>query len=448
MNFSAKRVSTWVTNPWVMLGCIVAGILVGVYFPKLAHKLAFVGQIYLDLLKMLLMPFLLTTIPMSIMTLARSGASLNSVKHALFGLAVTLFLTAALTVVTTTLYGPGKNLTTEEQSTLGTIIAQSPQKLDLEFAIHGSDNVLSQRLDVTSTLTSFIPENIFAALAVGDSIKVLVFTLLLSFGVAKAAGERGGSLIFGLDTIYRGCQLIITWTNLLLPIALISMIANQVVHTGLAPILALWNFVVCVTAVALLWGFCLLIPASVMTGLRPWKLLSVLREPLAIGIATRNSIACIPSAINALNRNLKLDVTSTELIVPFGMTLCRFGVAAYFAAAAIFMTQLFRIPLTIDVFFIVVLLAPLAAAASAGSGGVLALAMIGLVLKPLGLPTEVALGLLLAVDPLTSVLRTVMNVFGVCAVATIARAKTWRAGQQSSELTDPDDVVRAASRAS
>jgi Na+/H+-dicarboxylate symporter len=407
----------------VIAASIVAGVVIGLYFPKLAQKCAFIGQVYLDLLKMLLMPFLLTTIPLSIMTLARSGNAARSMKRVLVVLGASLLLTAVIAVVTTWIFGPGRNLSESEKTTLGTIIAHSPQKLDIEYAVHESSAPVVNQIDVTSTLTGFIPENIFAALSLGDSIKVLVFTLLLSFGIAKAAGERGESLIYGLDTVYQGCQFVIAWTNLLLPVALVSMIANQVVHTGFAPILALSNFVLCVSVMALLWVCSLLVPAWVVTGVPPWRLISNLREPLAIAIATRNSIACIPSAINALVRHHKLDPTMTELAVPIGMTLCRYGVVAYFAAATIFMVELFRIPLTVEVFVVVVLLSPLAAAASAGSGGVLALSMIALVLKPLGLPIEVALGLLLAVDPLTSVLRTIMNVFGVCTVSAMVLAR-------------------------
>jgi proton glutamate symport protein len=148
--------------------------------------------------------------------------------------------------------------------------------------------------------------------------------------------------------------------------------------------------------------------------------ISRLKEPLIIALGTRNSLATLPSAINAVHEKLGFEKTGTQLILPLATLIGRFGNVLYFALAAMFVAQLYDAPLGVGGLLFAVIGAILAGMATSGSTGILTLAMVTIVLEPMGLPVEAALVLLMAIDPICDPPRTLTIVHTSCAVTTLA----------------------------
>jgi proton glutamate symport protein len=139
-----------------------------------------------------------------------------------------------------------------------------------------------------------------------------------------------------------------------------------------------------------------------------------LRKPLIISFGTRSSFVAMPSAIHSMSEDLRFEKETTNLVVPLGITLCRFGTVMAFGLSTIFFAQLYNLPLSPGSYGVILFGTVLAALASAGAPGAATIGMLSLVFNPLGLPVDAAIALMLAVDPLIDPIITLVNVHTNC----------------------------------
>jgi proton glutamate symport protein len=130
-----------------------------------------------------------------------------------------------------------------------------------------------------------------------------------------------------------------------------------------------------------------------------------------ISFATRSSFAALPASISAMQNDLHFERESVSLMLPLGITIGRYGNIIYFALASLFVVQLYNQPLSAAELAIIVTGSVFAGMATAGSLGLLTLAMIGIVLTPLGLPVEAVLIIMMAVDAVIDPMRTFLIVY-------------------------------------
>jgi hypothetical protein len=110
-------------------------------------------------------------------------------------------------------------------------------------------------------------------------------------------------------------------------------------------------------------------------------------------------------------------------MVPLGVTICRYGSVIYFSLATMFVAQLYDTPLDAQAYAIILIGSIFAGMATSGASGVLTLAMMLLVLEPLGLPFEAVLVLFIAIDPIIDPLRTLLIVYVACATSALISGK-------------------------
>lgn len=155
------------------------------------------------------------------------------------------------------------------------------------------------------------------------------------------------------------------------------------------------------------------------------QVLTAIKDPTILALATSSSLACLPAAISSLSEDLGFDRQTTDLVTPLTITLCRFGSVAYFGAAALFVVQLYQKEMGLSTLLTILVGAILAGMATSGVTGILTLTMLGLVLDPLRLPLEAVLVLFIAIDPLMDPLRTLGIVHtGMATTAAIAAPQT------------------------
>jgi proton glutamate symport protein len=152
---------------------------------------------------------------------------------------------------------------------------------------------------------------------------------------------------------------------------------------------------------------------------------------MMLGASTRNTLVCIPMALEALTDDLKVKREPCDLFIPLGFATIRFGTILYFIVATLFIGTLMGRPFSVLDLGMVAVFSTVASFATLGLNGVAALSPLAVVLRPFGLSYEVAVPLMMVVDPIAELFRVMLNVAINCMVSTIASgresAKTIRA---------------------
>jgi Na+/H+-dicarboxylate symporter len=406
-----KKLYAFALNPWVVIASLSAGFMLGMYMPALGLKLGFVGDVYVDLLKMIALPFMVSAVIFSLQRLFREGGAGGLMARVAIVFAVFSVVVALLGAVTLLVMKPGENLSTETMQTFGKIVGDDLNSSDTVMSLQGVDAPVKS-VSFTEVLVSLVPSNIFAALASGDTLKALVFALLFGFAVGQVPSRVSDGLTQSLETIYHSCQTLMRWLNYPLPIILFCMSAAQMAKTGLGPLQAMAQFVLAFFEASLM--------ALVIATIIIWKrsnstlgqTLNALRGPFALALATRSSATCMPIMIESLADRLGFARSRVELMVPLSVSLLRIGPVIYYVAATVFIAQLYGKSLGVTELAVVLSASILAGFASAGMTGLLTVSLVGLTCSYLGLPFEAAFILFLAVDPICDMLRTLVLVIG------------------------------------
>lgn len=405
-------------RPSVVLLSLVGGITFGLNFPDLARPLSMVGEVYVDLLRMIILPFMMSAIIFSLRKLMADGEARHIINRLLVVFALAMLVTALVGLIVALVVSPGRDLPTETMQQLGKLVEGGANGLGDELPLF--EPLPEQKnLGVTDLILRVIPGNIFAALADGDTLKTFVFALLFGFAVSRVPGRIADALTQTLETVYHTCQTLTHWFNYPLPVVLFCMLAAQMAKTGLEPMQAMVRFLACMLlASAGLIGLSFWV-LKLASG-RSWRrVLQGMREPLTMAVATRSSQACMPVMIESLVETLGYARVRIELLVPLGTSLLRVGPVLYYVVATLFIAQLYGRSLSPGELGVVMLGSILAGFASTGMSGLLTVSLVGLVCGFLGLPFEAAMALFVAIEPGCDILRTLMLVVGNCAVAAL-----------------------------
>jgi Na+/H+-dicarboxylate symporter len=272
------------------------------------------------------------------------------------------------------------------------------------------------RPSITDTLVALFPRNIFAAMSAGDMIPVIVFAIL--FGVALTlAGDHGRRLRIVIEDANAVMMAMVGIVMRLAPIGVFALIARTFANEGLAALLPLLKFVVLTILTLLAFTF-LFYPAliKVLSGLDPRPLLRGIRELQLFGFSTASSNASIPVSMRAMRR-LGVDNSLASFSASCGATLNMDGTAIMQGIATVFIAQIHGVDLDAVQLVTVVLTATLASIGTAGVPGA-GVVMLSMVLLQVGLPVE-SIALILGVDRLLDMVRTMVNVSGDVVVACI-----------------------------
>ena len=415
---NVKKIYAVVVNPWVVIGSLLAGAAFGLGMPQAALELGFVGEIYVDLLKMIALPFMVSAVIFSLQRLFREGETgrlLYRVAVVFLSFSIFVAIVGAIGIL---LVRPGNDLPSTTMQNFGEIVGGDLSASDTSMNLRGVDEV-KKEVGLAQVLTQLVPANIFAALANGDAIKALVFSLLFGLAVGRVPSRISDGLTQTLETIYQACQTLMHWLSFPLPLVLFAMSAAQLAKTGVEPLQAMGKFVfvfflICAVLIALSAGII-------------WRrsngsfgqVLTALRSPFALALATRSSAACMPSMIESLVDRLGFARSRVELVVPLSVSLLRIGPVVYYVCATLFVAQIYGRDLTAMEIGLVLITSVLAGFASAGMTGLATVSLIGMTCSYLGLPFEAAFVLFLAVDPVCDMLRTLVLVIGNTAAVAV-----------------------------
>jgi Na+/H+-dicarboxylate symporter len=266
-------------------------------------------------------------------------------------------------------------------------------------------------------LIAMVPTNPVQALATMNMLQIIVFSTLLGAAILMA-GEPGQRVKAMVDDIGAVVMKLVTIVMLFAPIGVFALLARAIADLGFDQILKLIQYFVLVIAVLLI-QLLVVFPLMLSTigGLDPRPWLRKMREVWLYAFSTSSSNATLPVTMRVVQQRLGVSERVASFTIPLGATVNMNGTAIMQGVACVFIAQLYGIDLTLEQLVTVVGMATVAAIGAAGvpSAGIV---MLAAVLTQVGLPVD-GIALILAVDRLLDMTRTVVNVSGDAAVTMI-----------------------------
>ena len=387
-----------------ILVAAVVGVMVGLYFHSLGadsglvkgglYAAGLMGTLFIDLLKMILIPLVFCSIVVGIANLRQHQQMHRVWISTLVFFAFTMAIAISVGMVASNYFKPGA----------GMQIAMFADAMG-EFK--------AQQLPFAEFFAQFLHGlfmNPFKALANGDVLAVVIFALIL--GVALViGGERYKNI---LNLLQEGLEItmrIVSWVMVLAPLGIAALLIKLIATQDTAMLGTMAKFMSVVIGTTLLHGVVILpLLLYLITGKTPLWFWRGAREALVTAFATSSSSATLPVTMRCTTEYLHVKPEIAGFVVPLGATVNMDGTALYEAAAALFIANLVGIDLNLTQQLIVFVTAMIAAVGAPGipSAGMVTMVM---VLQSVGLPAE-AIAILLPVDRLLDTLRTTVNVQG------------------------------------
>lgn len=374
----------------------------------LAEGLRIIGESFVQLLKVLVVPLVFTAIVASIAALRDLNNAARLVAATFIWFAITALIAVTIGLTLGTVLQPGLHAGVAPGSAVRPDTAGS--WLDFLRGLIPS-NILG--------LSASTSASDGGALKTGLSFNILqIIVMAVAIGVAAVrVGDKGESFLSFNASALAIFRRILSWVIRLTPLGSGALLGNAIVRYGWQSLSALGSFALAVyigLGLVLFVVYPLLLLAN---GLSPKRFYAAAWPAIQLGFVSRSSIATLPVTEDAVERRLGVPRAYSAFAVPFAATTKMDGCAAiYPAISALFVAQYYGLPLHVGDYVLIVLVSVLGSAATAGLTG--AVVMLTLTLSTLGLPLEGA-GLLLAIDPILDMGRTAINVAGQALVPTI-----------------------------
>ena len=373
----------------------------GVYVVGLGEAIKPLADTFLRMIKMIIAPLLFATLVVGIAGTgdlkAMGRIGLKAIIY--FEIATTIALFLGLAIVN--VFEPGVGV---QAPALGT---------DSLKAIHGT-----QMHSGWSMLVLLFPTSVIDAMARGDILQVVVFSIFFGIGLA-AVGEKGRPVLEVLESTAQVMFKFTGYVMLFAPIGVMAAISATVGKMGLGILVTLGKLVLLMYGGLIVFAIVVIGGVSVLIRVPFFTVLRAIREPFIIAFTTASSEAALPKALEVMER-FGVPKNIVGLVLPTGYSFNLDGTTLYLSLASVFVAQLFGVEMTFGQQMIMMLTLMLT---SKGVAGVprAALVVLTATLVQFKLPLEGA-AILLAVDQILDMGRTSVNVMGNCiAAAVVAR---------------------------
>jgi len=373
------------------------------------------GQIFVNSLKLIAIPLIMASLIKGVSDL-KDMSRLSAMGGRTIGLyLITTVLAVSLGLVAVNLIGPGRGIPAEVQERLNSDSGNADRVAQIAASAQKQ-----QAKGPLQPLVDVVPENLVAAAANnGNMLQVIFWALFFGVAMIMLPPDEIAAVKSFVDGLNQIVLKMIDFIMLAAPIGVFALMATLVAETsdwrvfsalawyGLTVVLGLAIMIVGVyPALVVLWS-----PLSYqrfLRGILPAQLLA---------FTTSSSAATLPVTIECVEKNLGVDPEVASFTLPIGATINMDGTSLYQAVAAVFIAQALGIDLGLQQQLTIVMTATLASIGSAAVPGA-GMVMLVIVLSAVGIP-ESGLALILAVDRVLDMCRTMVNVTGDAAVTTV-----------------------------
>jgi len=372
-----------------VLGAMVVGVLLGLLWPAATGAIAFIGELFVRVIRMLVVPIVFISIASGVTALA-DPRKLGSVGARTVGLfAATTFCAVSIGMIVGLLLEPGQG------AALGSAV---PHALGEAKSLHDQ-------------LIGIVPVNIVQALVEGDMLAIIFFSILFGFGVILA-GEAGRPMA---DLLQSAGQVLFQLVRIVMeitPFGVLALIAKAVADNGVAVFANIGWLAVGVAAGVILQILLVHLPLIAFVAKRPvLRFYRTIVDALAVAFSTASSAATLPVALRIALEDLRIAPGVAKTVLPIGASIGKDGTAMYVGLLSIFALQAVGVEPDLSMLAIVLLTGALAAFGTAPIPSA-SLFMLAAVLSAVGVsPEQTALvvGFVLPFDRLLDMTRTVAS---------------------------------------
>ena len=392
---------------------LILGVLFGYLFPSYGEQLKPIGDIFIRMIKMIVVPLIFSSL---IMGIAGTGdfkklGRLGAKSILWFELATTVALFVGLLVVNVFEPGVGVQIVSSDAASAAAAAKKS--------------------IDMTDMLIKLVPTNAVDAAARGDMLQIIVFSCF--FGVATAAmGEKGKPVLQVATSIAEVMFKFTHYVMCLAPIGIFAMIAFTVGKFGLGMLIPLMKLIGSLYFALIFFLFLVFLMATIIFRINFFQLLRAIKDPLMLAFSTASSEAALPSAMEKLEK-FGVPRHIITFVLPTGYTFNLDGSTLYSALAVVFIAQVYGIHFPIETQLLMVITLMLSTKGIAAVPGASLIVIAGTA-AAFGLPVE-GIAIILGVDRILDMARTACNLVGNCVAAVVV-------ARWENEL--PDEVLKVA----
>jgi len=389
-----KRISL----AWQILIGLVLGIVVGTIFygnPDVAKFLQPIGDIFLRLIKMIVIPIVISSLIVGIASVGdtKKLGKLGGKTILYFEIITTVAIIVGL--LAANIFQPGSGV---DMSSL--------EKTDINSYVDTAEAVESH--GIADTFVNIVPPNIFQAFVEGNMLAIIFFSVFFGLGVT-AIGERGKPII----AFFQGTAETMFWvTNQVMkfaPFGVFALIGVTVSKFGIESLVPLGKLVIVGYATMLFFVVVVLGFVAQLVGLNIFHIIRLLKEELILAYSTSSSETVMPRIMEKMEK-FGCPKSITAFVIPTGYSFNLDGSTLYQALAALFIAQMYGIDLSIADQISLVLVLMLTSKGIAGVPGVSFVVLLA-TLGAVGIPPE-GLAFIAGIDRILDMARTVVNVIG------------------------------------
>lgn len=368
----------------------------------LAEWLKLPGTIFLNLIQMVVIPLVISSIALGIC----GGGNIEYLKRVGLRILPYFVLTTALAV------------------SLGIGLAVLIQPGDFieapALVLANTEPVAKNGFNVASVpgeIARLIPDNLSVAFSTKNMLQIVVAAIIVGIAAASLPSERLSFAVKILELAQELSLKVVSWAMLLAPFAVFGLLADIAIRVGLSAIAGLSAYVFTVLlGLLLLFGVYLLIVA-VLAGKSPIFFAKQIREVQLLAFSTSSSAAVMPLSMKVAIERLRVAPPIAKFIVPIGATVNMDGTALYQVIAAVFLTQVYGIDLSAGELLVLTITTVGASIGSPSTPGV-GIVILTTILHSLGVPAS-GIALIIGVDRILDMCRTAVNVTGDLTACTV-----------------------------
>ncbi|MGH8494915.1 MAG: dicarboxylate/amino acid:cation symporter [Gammaproteobacteria bacterium] len=400
---------------------IAAGLLTGretgVFGISFFAMYDFVGELFLNALRLLIVPLIMSSIICGIAGIGSGGALGRLGGMTLFYYLATGLVATFTGLVIVNLISPGIVDGEPAREILGLSAAKGAAAAE-EIGGRGA-------ADLTQVFLDMIPPNIVEAAANGQLLGLITFSLVFGYFMTRIEAPFSEHLWQLWQGIFQVMMRITDLVMKFAPLGVFALVAEVVASidpSEMAELAQTVGLFFVSVMLGLIFHAVVTLPALLffVGRVSPWRHYRAMSTALLTAFSTASSSATLPVTMECLEKNAGVSNRISSFVLPLGATVNMNGTALYECVAAIFIAQAYGLELTFATQFTVVIIALLTSVGVAGIPAA-SLVAIAIIMQAIGLPLE-AIGIILAVDRILDMFRTALNIFGdTCVAVVIAR---------------------------
>lgn len=391
-----------ISLPMQVLIALVLGVVVGLLLfgqDNVANYIKPFGDIFLNLIKMIIIPIVFCALALSISNLGDSKKIGSYGWKAILYFEIITTIAIGLGLIFGNLFKPGSGLDPTKLPK-GDISKYQSSASAAEQSTYGNHFI--------DTIVNIVPTNIFEALTKGELLPIIFFAVFFGLGLA-AIGEKAEPVKGFLNGTLEAVFWMINKILKLAPIGVFAFICTTVMTFGASALIPLAKLVLVVVFAMVFFIIVVLGIVARICGISIFSIIKILKDELLLAFSTSSSEAVLPIMMNKMEKfGAPKDVTS--FVIPIGYSFNLDGSALYQSIAALFVAQMYGIHLSISEQIVLMVTLMVASKGMAGVPGV-SIVVLLTTLGAMGLPAQ-GLALIIGVDRLLDMVRTCVNVIG------------------------------------